>query len=218
MKKINLKVATNKELVALKKLSTENLILWVVGKSRELGLKYSYEDIVIQCWLINPEKYSMRGYSQFPDALTLERIIRAMKGEDGFLNGSKMSGYSLTEISKPIYVKLKENIRLNNLVPVKSPSASDRSVTSIDEAPYKRLKKTPAYLKYKDGRLEEIVETDFLYFYGINWHSKKSFILNRIKNTNAVVKVFSKKDNILKEVHLFLNQNFENVKTHLLTK
>ncbi len=74
----------------------------------------------------------------------------------------------------------------------------------MDEAPYKRLRKTPAYEKLNNGRPEQIVETDFLYFYGISWHTKRSVAHNRIRNVDAVVEVFGKKDPVLRETHELL--------------
>jgi hypothetical protein len=47
-------------------------------------------------------------------------------------------------------------------------------ISALDEAPYKRLRKTPAYEKLAHGREHEVVETDFLYFYGVTWHTKRS--------------------------------------------
>ena len=98
----------------------------------------------------------------------------------------------------------------------RSHQAADRNMSSIDEAPYKRLLKSPAYVKYQSNKINEIVETDFLYFYGINWHSKPSIVQNRIKNIDAVIKLFEDKDPILRKVHLLLNEDFKYVKEKLL--
>ncbi len=210
------KVAKTREIEELKKLSTEKLVIWVIGRSKELGLKLTPEDIVLECWLINPEKHSLRGYPQFPDSQTVQKRIGEMKGKKGLLIGSEMSGYNLTEISKLIYDDLIELISHKKIKAKKGYSAADRSISSMDEAPYKRLKKTPAYEKYKCGHSEQIVETDILYFYGVNWHTKKSIIHNRIKNVDAVVNAFSDRDPILKEVHNLLNEIFTDVKKQLL--
>ena len=93
-----------------------------------------------------------------------------------------------------------------------------RDMSAIEEAPYKRLRKTPAYEKYKNGHPEQIVETDFLYFYGVNWHTKTSNIHNRIKNIDATVEKFSPRDEILREVHKLLNVKFENVRKKLFNE
>ena len=139
-----------------------------------------------------------------------------MKGKKGLLKGSEMGGYNLTEISSSIFADLTQLIKLKKISDIKGNKAADRKISSIDEAPYKRLKKTPAYIKYKKNRINEIVETDYLYFYGINWHTKKSQIINRIKNTDLVVKSFSPNDEILKQVHQLLNTKFLYVKEKLL--
>ncbi len=213
---MELKTATLKEAENLKKLSTERLIIWVVGKAKELGLKLSPEDIVIECWQINPEKHSLRKYNDFPDSHTVIKRIGEMKGKKGLLVGSEMNGYSLTEISQMMYADLKELIQQEKIRETRGNKKADRTISSIDEAPYKRLIKTPAYLKFRSGKLNEIVETDFLYFYGINWHSKASLIQNRLKNVDAVVKTFSNRDPILKEVYELLNIQYKYVRKKLL--
>ncbi len=210
------KLAISKEIPQLEKLSTEKLIVWIVGKSRELNLRLTPEDIVIECWLINPSKHSLRGYSNFPDSATVQKRIGEMKGKKGLLIGSEMSGYNLTDISKRIYADIIELISQEKVVLKHGHSAADRNISSMDEAPYKRLKKTPAYTKFINNLLEQIVETDFLYFYGINWHTKKSIIHNRIKNVDQVVESFSEKDQHLKALHNLLNNKFAHIRKQLL--
>jgi hypothetical protein len=215
---IPFQIAEKKIVPVLKKLSTERLIIWIVGKSNEVKKKLSLEEIVIECWLINPEKHSMRGFNQFPDSHTVQKRIGEMKGKKGLLSGSEMSGYILTELSKVTYANLKTLINLNKVQQKKGAAVADRTISSIDEAPYKRLRKTPAYIKYLEHRENEIVETDFLYFYGINWHSKKSLIESRIKNTDLVVKIFSRQDEVLKSTHSLLNQKFKKIIDDLLKR
>lgn len=215
-RKLELKVATEKEKSELEKLSTEALILWIVGKSQEKKLKLSPEEIVLECWLINPQKHSMRGYPQFPDSSVVIKRIGEMKGKKGLLKGSEMGGYELTDISKVKFydlIALVENHRVNER---KGFNTANRDISSLEEAPYKRLTKTPAYKKFVENKLEQIVETDFLYFYGINWHSKKSFIQNRLKNVDSIVDTFSQKDFKLLEVKEYLNSKFKSTKQSLI--
>jgi hypothetical protein len=204
------KIATEEEFEELKKLSTENLIIWIIGKAIENSLKLSVEDIVIECWAINPEKHSLRGYSQFPDSSVVTKRIGEMKGKKGLLSGSDMSGYSLTEISKIKYTDLIRLIDTKKVGSNKTNFQTDRNISSIDEAPYKRLIRTPTYQKFKENKLEQIIDTDLLFFYGINWHSKKSFIQNRIKNVDLVMDAFSEKDPLVKKLKTFLKEKFKN--------
>jgi len=218
MNNLELKIAKSNEIQSLSNLSTENLIIWIIGKSHELNKTLTFEDIVIESWLINPLRYSLRKYNQFPDSSSIQKHIGAMTGKKGLLKGSMTSGYYLTEISKVKYADIIFRIDHKQIVHKKNILKSDRNLSSIDEAPYKRLIKTPAYKKFTENKLEQIVETDFLYFYGINWHSKKSFILNRFKNINLVVSSFSIKDPKLKELESFLNNKFQKTKELLIGK
>lgn len=213
---VRLRVAEPAEINELKKLSTEKLIIWIVGRSRELGITLTPEDIVLEAWLINPEKHSLRGYRQFPCSRTVLKRVGEMKGKKALLIGSEMSGYGLTEIAKRQYADLLTLIRHRKVTENAGHSAANREISSRDEAPYKRLRKTPAYEKLNAGHPEQIVETDFLYFYGISWHTKRSVIYNRIQNVDAVVKAFGGRDPLLQQVHNLLNERFTGVRKELM--
>jgi len=204
------------ELTELRKLSTEKLIIWIVGRARELGIKLSLEELVLECWLINPEKHSLRGYPQFPDSRTVLKRAGEMRGKKGLLTGSEISGYMLTELSRRQYADLVSLIAHKKVPIAHGSNAADRTISALDEAPYKRLKKTPAYEKFAENHKEQIVETDFLYFYGLTWHTKRSSAHNRIKNVDAVDETFSDRDPILRDVHGLLNERFLHVRKQLL--
>jgi hypothetical protein len=204
------------EIAELRKLSTERLIIWVIGKGRELGVKLTPEQLVLECWLINPEKHSLRGYPQFPDSRTVLKRVGEMKGKKGLLMGSEISGYSLTDISRRHYADLSRLISLKKVGQAHSANTADRTMSAIDEAPYKRLRKTPAYEKMASDHEEQIVETDFLYFYGLTWHTRRAAAHNKIKNVDAVVASFSERDPLLARVHRLLNDRFKHVRQQLL--
>jgi hypothetical protein len=204
------------EIRELKKLSTEKLIIWIVGRARELGQKLSLEELVLECWLINPDKHSLRGYPQFPDSRTVLKRAGEMRGKKGLLTGSEISGYALTEISRRQYADIATLVSQRRVAAAHGANAADRSISALDEAPYKRLKKTPAYEKLAGSHEEQIVETDFLYFYGLTWHTKRSVAHNRIKNVDAVVTTFADRDPLLAKVHALLNERFSHVRKQLL--
>ena len=204
------------EISELRKLSTEKLIIWVIGKSRALGMKLTPEELVLECWLINPEKHSLRGYRQFPDSRTVLKRVGEMKGKKGLLTGSEISGYNLTDISRRHYADLARLVSLKKVESAHSSNTADRTMSAIDEAPYKRLRKTPAYEKLASNHEEQIVETDFLYFYGLTWHTRRAAAHNKIKNVDAVVAAFSERDPLLARVHRLLNDKFKQVRRQLL--
>jgi len=211
------KIATGSDQInELRKLSTEKLIIWIVGRARELGVKLTLEELVLECWLINPEKHSLRGYAQFPDSRTVLKRAGEMRGKKGLLTGSEISGYMLTELSRRLYADLVSLIAHKKVPIAHGSNAADRTISALDEAPYKRLKKTPAYEKFAANHKEQIVETDFLYFYGLTWHTKRSSAHNRIKNVDAVVETFGDRDPILRGAHALLNERFLHVRKQLL--
>src|SRR5690606_6574049 len=94
-------------------------------------------------------------------------------------------------------------------------SKEDRTITSVEQAPYKRLINTPAYRKFESGAKDRIVESDFLYFYGISWSSSKPQIEGKIRNVDATVEKFAAKDPLLKDLSSFLNSKFKNIRESL---
>src|SRR5258707_6014741 len=151
------KLANETEVAELRKLSTEKLIIWIIGRSKELGVKLTPEDIVLECWLINPEKHALRGYRQFPCSRTVLKRVGEMKGKKALLTGSEMSGYGLTDIARRQYADLSALVQTHKVSQNTGSSAAARALSSMDEAPYKRLRKTPAYEKLNNGRPEQIV-------------------------------------------------------------
>lgn len=213
---IKLKVTDKEYVKELSKLSTVNLIIWIIGRSTELGLILPIEDITLEAWLINPKKHSLRGYSQFPDSFNVIKRVYDMKGRNGWLDGTSTGGFILTSKSKIKYREIIDNLINKSTKEISNKNGDDRTISSIDEAPYKRLTKSPAYKKYEAGKSNEIVETDYLQFYGVSWHQKPALIDGKMKNIDLVVSNFSSKDNILKELHHFLTDKFISTKNFLL--
>lgn len=217
-KKIQLKVTSKEHIGELEKLSTVNLIIWIIGRSSDLNLVLSLEEITLEAWLINPKKHSLRGYPEFPDSFNVIKRVYDMKGRNGWLDGTSTGGFILTEKSKIKYKEIISDVLNKSIKELSDKLGDDRTISSIDEAPYKRLVKTPAYKKFESGKSNEIVETDYLQFYGVNWHQKPALIEGKMKNIDLVIKNFSPKDKILKELNHFLTDRFISTKNFLLSK
>src|SRR5260370_35034541 len=119
----------NDEVNELRKLSTEKLIIWIVGRARWLGIRLSLEELVLECWLINPEKHSLRGYPQFPDSRTVLKRAGEMRGKKGLLTGSEVSGYALTELSRRQYADLVSLISHKRVPLAHCANATDRTIS-----------------------------------------------------------------------------------------
>src|SRR5207244_9542744 len=126
----------SEEIQELKKLSTEKLIIWIVGRARELGIKLTLEELVLECWLINPEKHSLRGYPQFPDSRTVLKRAGEMRGKKGLLTGSEISGYMLTELSRRLYADLVSLIAHKKVPIAHGSKAAARTIRDFAEAHY----------------------------------------------------------------------------------
>lgn len=134
-------IAKENEIGELRKLSTEKLIIWLVGRSKETGFRLTLEEVVLECWIINPEKHSLRGYRQFPCSRTVPKRVGEMKGKKAFLTGLEMFGYGLTGIAKRQFADINALVRSGKVDEQLGHSVADRQIRSMDEAPYQRLRK-----------------------------------------------------------------------------
>ena len=214
--KLNLKVTEDEYVNELKKLSTVNLIIWIIGRSIDLNIKLSLEDITLEAWFINPDKHSLRGFPEYPDSFNVIKRVYDMKGRNGWLEGTSTGGFILSQKAKLKFKEIVKDVLNKETKIISNKIGDDRTISSIVEAPYKRLIKTPAYLKFASGKKNEIVETDYLQFYGVNWHQKPAYIEGKIKNIELVVATFKAKDDILNELHQYLTGKFESTKNFLL--
>lgn len=139
-----------------------------------------------------------------------------MKGRNGWLEGTSTGGFKLSQKAKLKYKDIVIDVLNEGTKILSNKLGDDRTISSIDEAPYKRLIKTPAYLKFVSGKKNEIVETDYLQFFGVNWHQKPAYIEGKIKNVELVVDTFKTKDEVLNELHKYLIGKFESTKNFLL--
>src|SRR5260221_6743892 len=119
-------IASEKHLTQLKKLSTESLIIWIVGRSTELGRVFTIEEIVLEAWEINREKHSMRGYPQYPDSFVIIKRIFDMKGRKGHLTGSPQNGFKLTPLSKEKFEGIKQLLLEGKIKKIASKNSADR--------------------------------------------------------------------------------------------
>lgn len=196
-------------------LSTESLIIFLLGVGERSNRKLSVEEITLACWELSPDKHSLRGFPQYPDSYVVMKRIFDMKGRKGLLVGTSSSGFRLTPLSKARFEDIINDLGSGNSRKDLRRVKEDRTITSVDQAPYKRLVSTPAYRKFQDGEEEKIVESDFLYFYGISWSSSKAQIEGKIKNVDATVAKFADKDQKLVELHKFLNSKFTSIRESL---
>jgi hypothetical protein len=213
---VNPKIANKDQFEVLQNLSTENLIIWIIGKSSEKAIKLSIEDIALECWLVNPVKHSLRGYPHYPDSFVVMKRIFDMKGRKGLIEGTTAGGFKLTQLSKLKFNEIEKQFNSKIHIKLGSKNAVDRTISSMDEAPFRRLIRTPAYQKFKEGKTEQIVETDFLYFYGINWQNSKASVQGKLKNVDLIISIFEDKDPLLKKVREFLNSKFHDTKKSLI--
>ncbi len=85
----------------------EHLIMYAVGQLEGIGVELSFENVVIASFKLFPEKFSLLGFPEYPDA---NRVVKRLwdftskKSKKPYLSGKIRQGFVITERGRA-YIK-----------------------------------------------------------------------------------------------------------------
>lgn len=140
-------------------LDRDRLILLVTDFLQSKNIESTFDKIVVTAFKLFPKKFSLIGFPEYPDALTVDHCARLHSTRTkGWLYGGVQSGFKITEKGKYFLDEAKKMLE-GKIKITKTYAAIPRrkEVTFID-----LLKKTVAYKKYIQSKKEEITMSDVL--------------------------------------------------------
>lgn len=137
----------------------DRLSLFVVNFLQTNGIEPTFDKIVIASFKLFPKKFSLLGFPEYPDALTVHYCLYMHNTKiKGWLSGNVQTGFNLTEKGKYFFEETKK--MLDGIIkPTKQYGTTPRrkELTFIN-----LLKKTKAYKKYLQNKKEEITNDEIL--------------------------------------------------------
>jgi len=135
----------------------DRLALFIVDFLQSRNIEPTFDKIVVAAFKLFPKKFSLIGFPEYPDALTVHycAYIHSVKRK-GWLSGNVQTGYKITEKGK--YFLDETNKMLEGKIKItKTHGVTPRrkEVTFITI-----LKRTKAYKKYVQGKKEEITKDE----------------------------------------------------------
>ncbi len=156
----------------------DRLSLFAVDFLQSRNIEPTFDKIVITSFKLFPKKFSLLGFPEYPDALTVHYCVYMHNTKSkGWLSGNVQTGYNLTEKGRYFLEETKK--MLEGLIKTTKQYGTiprRKEVTFIN-----LLKKTNAYKKYSQNKKEEITNSEILETLKVTSSSSEEIIEKHLK-------------------------------------
>jgi hypothetical protein len=182
----------------------DRLVIYTTVELEKLGIELSLENIIVGAFKLFPKKFSLIGYSEFPDATRVEKALWRCKGRKRqWIGGKTPHGYLITDRTRTIAAHIENELS--------NPGFKKQKITSRmrrKEGILREVTRSPAYKKYMNGEGESISEADLCYLLQGTLDSSRQ----TLKENLVLLKKFTEeleREDVLKLLN-WLERRFEN--------
>jgi len=162
----------------------DRLVIYTTTELDKLGVELSLEHIIVGAFKLFPNRFSIPGYPEFPDATRVEKCLWRCKGKKRqWIAGKTPHGYAITDRTKS--VSSETGVQLSNTTSKKDQKTPTR--LRRKEGILKETTDSSAYSKFIGGKRESISEADFCYLLQGTLDSPR----NILKQNFATLKKFA---------------------------
>jgi hypothetical protein len=160
-----------------------HLVMYAVGQLERIGADLSFENVVVASFKLFPTKFSLLGFSSYPDAKRVhDCLFRCTFKTNQWLGGKTRQGFVITDRSRT-FIEEAENL----LYGLKSKKTRVTSKTRRKEFLLEEVVSSPAYLKYANGQGDSITDGDFCFLLQGTLDSSRETLSKNL----AVLKTFA---------------------------
>lgn len=156
----------------------DRLSLFVVDFLQLKNIEPTFDKIVVTSFKLFPKKFSLLGFPEYPDALTVHYCVYMHNTKiKGWLSGNVQTGFNITEKGRYFLEETKK--MLSGLIKTTKQYGTiprRKEVTFIN-----LLKKTNAYKKYSQNQNEEITNSEVLEALKVTSSSPKEITEKHLK-------------------------------------
>lgn len=137
----------------------DHLAVFAVAKLHEMGVDLSFENAVVACFRLFPEKFALSGYPAYPDSDRIRNCLnRCTRPSKRWLGGKALHGFEFSEATSTITKETEAYLTGRRAKQNKATSQTRRKESLVAE-----LKNSPAFRKYKEGRADEVTDADMCF-------------------------------------------------------
>lgn len=138
----------------------DHLAVYAIGELKKVGADLSFENAVIATFKLFPKKFSLLGFTDYPDSLRVYTCLWRCSTDKKklWLGGKIRQGFVITDRTRKIIRQAENLLGGLSIKKTKAPSQTRRKELLLAEVEH-----SPAYSKYLSGKEESISEADFCY-------------------------------------------------------
>lgn len=168
----------------------DHLVMYAMGQLNKIGADLSFENAVIAAFKLFPKKFSLTGYSEFPDSdRVMNCLNRCTLKNRRWLGGKSRQGYIITERSSRVILKAEELLHGWKMKKSKVTSKTRRKERILEEAVF-----SPAYMKYTRNQKYSITKAELCYFLQGTLDSSQETLKENLKSLKNFAEELSRKD------------------------
>ena len=176
-----------------KSIDNNRLAVYAIALLSENKLKVTQEAVTVALYLLFPEKFSLIGFEEYPDAERVNRTLLQLGPKyRNWAIGSKQIGYSLNETGRLVLEQTKKLLESPGTYQVKKITPKQRTIDPDIEV--KEIEQTSLFKAYKCGgrnNLDEFVIWELLRAFP---YTPKSALVERLKNMTESAKLSGRDD------------------------
>lgn len=137
-------------------MNLNRLVMIAVGKVEDAGLGLSFEHIVVAAFKLFPKKFSLLGYSRYPDAKRVhDSLWRCSYKDCQWLIGKTSQGFSLTQKGRAELDLALQELGAGSATPKQTFSQTRRFEVLVAE-----VKASPAFQKFQNAQRDKVSESE----------------------------------------------------------
>jgi len=169
------------------------LTIYAVGEVSERKMDLSYENIVVAAFRLFPKKFSLLGYPSFPDSERVHHVLRrhvyTNNRDQQWLRGKFAHGFELTERGRQILQEARQSLTAGVPQHKKILSHTRRFEKILDE-----VRRSPAYLKYVQGKRDLVSEAECCNALQGTLDSDRQVLLNNLHQLQTIANDLEQSD------------------------
>lgn len=140
------------------KIAYDYLTMYAISKLEKLNIALSYTNIVIASFKLFPDKFSLSGYADYPDAYRTHLSLWHCRDKDkAWLVGADRHGYTITVKGRKKGIDVAFLLIDKKIAHDKKDMATNRQ----EEKLLKGIRLSDTFKKYREGRKGDISKFEF---------------------------------------------------------
>ncbi|MDX1378528.1 MAG: hypothetical protein R3307_06750 [Anaerolineales bacterium] len=183
------------------KITLNDLVVYSVHYLHNQGSEITSEDIISACFVLFPNRFSLRKYPQWPDSGMVSRRWSDCKSK-GYLRGSATKGFKLTAKGKRRAKKVEKALG-KPMKPVRAPKSKTKKTAASAQVVHPELKAhagkfvrsiraSDAYKNYR--KKKALNEFDFRSLLLCTMESPPTTLARNLEQFKEYVKIYKRKD------------------------